>query len=181
MTAALIANRYWSGFRALTLPLKAFAVTSIGTFSLIIGADRASRAYEDHQFDRDLDGRWNDQNLEHQLGLDEQDHQHHPKRLNLSESLSSRDKLLQLLKEKKYEIVLGSWAASMVGSFGLVAAQPMPFTQKLIQARMYAFFSSTPIHPRSFWVFISHHSLPQVCSKFDGGDDPSFSWIGEHG
>lgn len=138
MTAALLANRYWSGFRALTLPLKAFAVTSIGTFSLIIGADRASRAHEDRQFDRDLDGRWNDQNLEHQLGLDDQDHKHHPNRPNLSESLSSRDKLVKLLKDKKYEIVLGSWAASMIGSFGLVAAQPMPFTQKLVQARMYA-------------------------------------------
>ncbi|KNZ51435.1 hypothetical protein VP01_3956g1 [Puccinia sorghi] len=102
------------------------------------GADRASRAHEDRQFDRDLDGRWNDQNLEHQLGLDDQDHKHHPNRPNLSESLSSRDKLVKLLKDKKYEIVLGSWAASMIGSFGLVAAQPMPFTQKLVQARMYA-------------------------------------------
>lgn len=136
--AASVANRYWSGFRNLTLPLKAFAVTSLGTFSLIIGADRASRAYEDSKFDHDLDGRWNDQNLEHHLGLDDQDVDHHRKRLDRLDALSSRDKLIEYLKEKKYEIVLGGWAASMVGSFGLVAAQPMPFTQKLVQARMYA-------------------------------------------
>lgn len=36
-----------------------------------------------------------------------------------------------------------SWAASMIGSFGLVAAQPMPFTQKLVQARMYVLFIYT--------------------------------------
>lgn len=137
VTGALVANRYWSGFRGLTLPLKAFAITSIGTFSLIIGADRASRAYEDNQFDRDLDGCWNDRNLERQLGLDDQDKDQH-KRLTGWDSLSSRDKLIEYLKEKKYNIVLGGWAVSMVGSFGLVAAQPMPFTQKLVQARMYA-------------------------------------------
>ncbi|OAV98190.1 hypothetical protein PTTG_25695 [Puccinia triticina 1-1 BBBD Race 1] len=136
--AASLANRYWSGFRSLTLPLKAFAVTSIGTFSLIIGADRASRAYEDNKFDHDLDGRWDDQNLEHRLGIEDQGDDHHRKRSDRSDSLSSRDQLIEYLKQKKYEIVIGGWAASMVGSFGLVAAQPMPFTQKLVQARMYA-------------------------------------------
>ncbi|KAI7953052.1 hypothetical protein MJO29_008683 [Puccinia striiformis f. sp. tritici] len=144
-TAAFIANRYWSGFRNLTvlshssIPLKAFAITSIGTFSLMIGADRASRAYDDNKFDHDPDGRWNDQNLEHRLGIDgDQDSDHDPLHKQRLDSLSSRDKLLGYFKEKQYEIVLGSWAASMVGSFALVAAQPMPFTQKLVQARMYA-------------------------------------------
>lgn len=138
LTGAWIANRYWSGFRNLTIPLKAFAITSIATFSLIVGADRASRQYEESQFNQTSDARWKDQELEHQLGLDDGLNQDARHRSDRFQSLTRRDKMIEYLKEKQYEIVLGGWAASMIGSFGLVAAQPMPFTQKLVQARMYA-------------------------------------------
>ncbi|KAI8462005.1 hypothetical protein BY996DRAFT_8384577 [Phakopsora pachyrhizi] len=134
LVGASALNRYWAGFRGLTLPLKAFAVTSVCTFSLIIGADRASRDFEDKALSASGIG-WEDDALEHSLGLYDKSHELKRQRYQL---MTGRARLLEHFKEYKYQYVLGSWAASMVGSFGFVATQPLPFTQKLVQARMYA-------------------------------------------
>ncbi|KAG0140075.1 hypothetical protein CROQUDRAFT_665675 [Cronartium quercuum f. sp. fusiforme G11] len=134
MAGALTMNRYWASFRGLTLPLKAFAVTSVATFALIIGADRGSRAYDEKMIENAGIG-WGDESLERKLGLTDKLEEH--KRLR-AERLGTRGKLLDHFKEHQYHYVLGSWAASMIGSFGFIATQPMPFSQKIVQARMYA-------------------------------------------
>ncbi|EGG03729.1 uncharacterized protein MELLADRAFT_89800 [Melampsora larici-populina 98AG31] len=134
MAGAIAMNRYWAGFRGLTLPLKAFAVTSVATFALIVGADRGSRAY-DQQIIEKMGIGWGDESLERKLGLTDRLQE---QKSRSSENMSKKAKWLEHFKDHQYHYVLGSWAASMVGSFGFIATQPMPFTQKLVQARMYA-------------------------------------------
>lgn len=41
-----LARKYSPGIRSLTIPFQAFLVTGVSVFSLIIGADRYSRNYE---------------------------------------------------------------------------------------------------------------------------------------
>lgn len=134
LVGASFLNRYWLGFRGLTLPLKAFAVTSVATFSLIIGADRASRDFEEKALEAAGIG-WQDEELERRLGLNDQEGSMNLKHYR---SLDTRGRLLEHFKENKFQYVFGSWVAFMAGSFGFIATQPMPFTQKLVQARMYA-------------------------------------------
>lgn len=45
-TGLTLARRFSPGFRNLTIPFQAFLVTGVTTFSLIIGADRYSRNFE---------------------------------------------------------------------------------------------------------------------------------------
>lgn len=101
---------------------------------MIIGADRASREFELKALEAAGIG-WQDEVLEQELGLDHPENAWH---LKHNQSLTPRGRIFEHLKENKYQYVLGGWAASMVGSFGFVAAQPLSLTQKLIQARMYA-------------------------------------------
>ncbi|KAK6199619.1 uncharacterized protein RJT21DRAFT_122014 [Scheffersomyces amazonensis] len=54
-------------------------------------------------------------------------------------NLSTSERMLEKLNEKKYETIVAAWAASLYGSWKLVDRDPyMTRAQKLVQARVYA-------------------------------------------
>ncbi|KAI9802515.1 MAG: hypothetical protein M1833_001587 [Piccolia ochrophora] len=109
-------------FRSLTLPLKAFLVTSTGTFAAIVTADRYSRNFEKS---RDEANKYKDTTSE---ALEAR---------RKTESASQRVK--DWFKENRYSIVGGSWVASMGTALALVGRSPyLTRQQKLVQARVYA-------------------------------------------
>jgi hypothetical protein len=102
--------------------MKAFLLTSSGTFAAIINADRASRNFENA---RDPSRQYRD------AASIEQDR------------LRSEEPTLKKLKdwgrENRYPIVTASWVASMGIALGLVSRNKYLTTaQKLVQARVYA-------------------------------------------
>lgn len=103
--------------------MKAFLVTSSGTFTGIIAADHASREYE------------NEQNAAYQW------YENREERLRAEEirGLSFTDRAAAFARREKYKIITATWVASMVGSFALVSRIPgLSGQQKLVQARVYA-------------------------------------------
>jgi Hypoxia induced protein conserved region len=122
LAAAYAANARFHTFRSLTLPMKAFLITSSATFAAIIAADRSSRQFE--------------------INRDPQ-RQYHDRASTELEAVRQRESSLQRLKdwarENRYPIVFGSWLASMGLAFGLVGRNPyLSGQQKLVQARVYA-------------------------------------------
>ncbi|KAL4778045.1 hypothetical protein BJX76DRAFT_344267 [Aspergillus varians] len=119
----MLASRRYATIRNLTLPMKAFLVTSSGTFVGIISADRASRAYEMSQ---NQSRQWYE-NREERLREEE------------FQGMSFSDRALAWARQERYTIVGTTWLASMVGSFALVGRNPyLSGQQKLVQARVYA-------------------------------------------
>ncbi|KAJ5950407.1 uncharacterized protein N7479_008820 [Penicillium vulpinum] len=119
----LLASRRYHTIRNLTVPMKAFLVTSSGTFTGIIAADHASREYE------------NEQNAAYQW------YENREERLRAEEvrGLSFVDRASAFARREKYKIITATWIASMVGSFALVGRIPgLTGQQKLVQARVYA-------------------------------------------
>lgn len=119
----LLAARRFHTIRNLTLPMKAFLVTSTGTFVGIIAADHASRNFEaQHNAER----QWYE-NREERLRAEE------------ARSLSMTERVVAFARREKYKIVTATWIASMVGSFALVSRNPyLSGQQKIVQARVYA-------------------------------------------
>ncbi|EEQ30948.1 Replication factor C, subunit RFC4 [Microsporum canis] len=119
----LIASKRWAGVRNLTLPMKAFLVTSTGTFTGIVAADHGSRSFErsqrqDMEFLEDRENRLRQQELA---------------------EMSIRDRVFEFARREKYKIVGLTWIASMAGSFALVSRSPyLSGPQKIVQARVYA-------------------------------------------
>ncbi|KAL8792236.1 MAG: hypothetical protein Q9195_005192 [Heterodermia aff. obscurata] len=112
----------YPAFRQLTLPLRAFLITSAGTFSAIVSADHYSRAYEKS---RHPDEGFQDESAR--------------ARAEAYSRRSTYEKAMQFGKEQRYKIVGGSWVASMGIALGLVGRNPYLTTaQKLVQARVYA-------------------------------------------
>ncbi|CAI7647953.1 unnamed protein product [Penicillium pancosmium] len=119
----LLAARRFHTIRNLTLPMKAFLVTSTGTFVGIIAADHASRDFEAKH---NAEKQWYE-NREERLRAEE------------SRSLSMTDRAIAFARREKYKIVTATWIASMVGSFALVGRNPyLSGQQKIVQARVYA-------------------------------------------
>lgn len=119
----LLAARRFHTIRSLTLPMKAFLVTSSGTFVGIIAADHASR------------------NFEAQNNAEKQWYENREERLRAEEirGLSFTDRAVAFARREKYKIVGATWIASMVGSFVLVGRNPyLSGQQKIVQARVYA-------------------------------------------
>ncbi|KAL4768568.1 hypothetical protein BDW60DRAFT_118475 [Aspergillus nidulans var. acristatus] len=119
----MAASRRYHTIRNLTIPMKAFLVTSSGTFVGIIGADRSSRAFEAAQ---NQSRQWYESREE---------------RLRAEElrGMSFSDRALAWAREERYTIVFSTWVASMIGSFALVGRNPyLSGPQKLVQARVYA-------------------------------------------
>ncbi|KAK2752452.1 hypothetical protein FQN54_008114 [Arachnomyces sp. PD_36] len=124
-TALLAASRRYHSVRTLTLPLKAFLVSSSGTFTGIIAADHASRSFEiegatadDSRFLGDRATRLRNEELS---------------------KLSFKDRAIAYAREEKYKIIGLTWIASIVGSFAIVGRSPyLTGQQKLVQARVYA-------------------------------------------
>jgi len=106
----------------LTLPMKAFLVTSSGTFSAIISADRASRAYQ----------RATHPEEQYQ---DEAARQ----RQQIESGKSAFERAKDWGRENRYTIVGASWVGSMATAFALVQRNKFLTTpQKIVQARVYA-------------------------------------------
>ncbi|KAL4978370.1 hypothetical protein BDW66DRAFT_18742 [Aspergillus desertorum] len=119
----MAASRRYHTIRNLTIPMKAFLVTSSATFVGIIGADRSSRRFE---ASRNQSRQWYE-NREERLRADE------------LRGMSLSDRALAWAREERYTIVFSTWVASMIGSFAIVGRNPyLSGPQKLVQARVYA-------------------------------------------
>ncbi|KAI0405784.1 hypothetical protein F4802DRAFT_596748 [Xylaria palmicola] len=122
MLGVLGAGRRFPAVRTLTLPFRAFLVTSVGTFGAIVNAERHSNAFHlannPMNFYRD------------QASRD-------------AELLRSRETAAERLRRwgeaNRYSIVFGAWVASMGIAMALVSRNRYLTTaQKLVQARVYA-------------------------------------------
>ncbi|KAI9834446.1 MAG: hypothetical protein M1826_002600 [Phylliscum demangeonii] len=141
--AVALAQRRFPAFQALTLPLKAFLVTSATTFGAIISADRESRKFEKAQNEgaaRVPDARatprsTNDATPAANSYRDVASQE-------MEAARASADGLTRLKtwgRENRYGILAGSWATSMAVALGLVGRSPyLSRAQKLVQARVYA-------------------------------------------
>lgn len=121
----VLAHRRYHFFRNLTLPLKAFLITSSGTFAGIIYADTYSRRYEA---------------------------QSNPLQVEFAQRESERaqaekagktftERAMDFGRKERYKIVAGSWIASMLAAFALVNRNKyLTGPQKIVQARVYAQF-----------------------------------------
>lgn len=118
-----VATRRFQTIRNLTLPMKAFLVTSSGTFVGIIAADHASRKFgEEHNAEK----KWFDEREERLRSAE-------TRGLTLSERVGA------FARREKYKIIGATWVASIVGSFALVNRNPfLSSSQKIVQARVYA-------------------------------------------
>ncbi|QSZ29574.1 hypothetical protein DSL72_004090 [Monilinia vaccinii-corymbosi] len=120
--ALYVANSRFHTINGLTIPMKTFLVTSSGTFTAIICADRASRSYE---WNRDPSRKYKDKST---LLLEQE---------KANETTAQRLKAWG--KENRYSIVTASWLASMGIAFGMVSRNKyLTGAQKLVQARVYA-------------------------------------------
>ncbi|KAL9117847.1 MAG: hypothetical protein Q9187_005610 [Circinaria calcarea] len=116
------ATRRYPAFGSLTLPLKAFLVTSSGTFAAIISADKYSRAFEAAR------------HPEEQY-KDEAERQ----RQAIEASKTRFQKIKDWGRENRYPIVGASWLASMGIALAIVGRSPyLTTSQKIVQARVYA-------------------------------------------
>jgi hypothetical protein len=121
---ALASSRYHF-FRTLTLPLKAFLVTSSGTFAGIIAADHYSRKFEQERNPADR----------------EYAERARERKEAASAGQSFTQRAIEFGRKERYKIVGGSWILSMVAAFSLVNRNPyLTGQQKIVQARVYAQF-----------------------------------------
>lgn len=122
LTGVYAASRRYPAFRGLTLPFRAFLVSSVGTFGAIINAERHSIEY---QRARDPMSTYRDAS---QRALDEH---------RRAEKGSAR--ALEWGREHRYSIVFTSWIAAMGLALAMVGKNKyMSTSQKLVQARVYA-------------------------------------------
>ncbi|GJN87984.1 hypothetical protein Rhopal_000939-T1 [Rhodotorula paludigena] len=125
-------------FTRLTLPLKAFAVTSVGTAAFIISADKSAREFELSKYaigaGTDLERAAHEQQrLEQEAGI--APGQQAPGK---GKPVGTREAIVEWAKENRWTAVGVTWLASMAGSGAYIAATPLTFAQKLVQARMVA-------------------------------------------
>ena len=117
----LLASRRYPAFRGLTLPFRAFVVTSTATFGSIVNADRWSNSF---QKARDPMRTYQDAS------------QRASQTLRENETLKQR--FVEFGREHRYSIVFASWLAGMGVSLAIVGRAPLSTAQKLVQARVYA-------------------------------------------
>lgn len=116
------ASRRYPAFRNLTLPFKAFLVSSTATFAAIIEADRWSMDFERR---RDPSSFYRS---EEQKLLDEARAQ-----------MTADKQLLTMARENRYKIVGASWVAAMAVALSVVGrSRYLSAAQKVVQARVYA-------------------------------------------
>ncbi|KAI0517188.1 mitochondrial hypoxia responsive domain-containing protein [Xylaria bambusicola] len=114
--------RRYPAVRQLTLPFRAFLVTSVGTFGAIVNAERYSNAF--HLANNPMNF-YKDQAQRDAEELRKQE--------------TPWQKFMQFGQQNRYSIVFGAWAASMGLALGLVSRNRFLSTpQKLVQARVYA-------------------------------------------
>ncbi|KAG5929614.1 hypothetical protein E4U42_005319 [Claviceps africana] len=117
----LLASRRYPAFRGLTLPFRAFLVTSTATFGAIVTAERYSNNFQ----------RQNDPMFGYQDATQ--------RAMQIArENESAYQRFMDWGRENRYSIVFSSWIASMAVALALVSRAPMSTSQKLVQARVYA-------------------------------------------
>jgi hypothetical protein len=120
-----LASRRYRFMRELTLPLKAFLVTSSGTFAGIVAADHNSRAFEAAQNPKQV----------------EYEERRAKERQASAAGKTFTQRAMEFGKKERYKIVAGSWVASMFAAFAIVNRNKyLTGPQKLVQARVYAQF-----------------------------------------
>ncbi|KAI0392782.1 hypothetical protein F5Y17DRAFT_339917 [Xylariaceae sp. FL0594] len=122
LVGVVAASRRFPAVRSLTLPFRAFIVSSVGTFGAIVNAERYSNAFQrannPMNFYRDQASR--DADL-----------------ARMQETKWER--LRNTANENRYTIILTSWAAALGGSIALISRNKYITTgQKIVQARVYA-------------------------------------------
>jgi hypothetical protein len=115
------ATRRYPAFRSLTLPLRAFLVSSAGTFGAIVNAERYSVAFQKAQDPMNF-------------------YQDSSKRAAelMRENESTYARFMEWGRQNRYSVVFASWLASMAVAFAAVGRSPASTAQKLVQARVYA-------------------------------------------
>lgn len=121
--AAYFLHRTWQPFQKLTLPLKTMFVTFATISAGVIAADKAGIAFDQENFTDE-----GAKKIRQYKTLEEKEWA----------ELSTKDKALTWTKDNKFGVVAGSWIASMGGIFAYIHNQPMPFSQKLVQTRVWA-------------------------------------------
>lgn len=112
-----LARKYSPGIRSLTIPFQAFLVTGVSVFSLIIGADRYSRNYE-----QTLWTKYQDTVV-----------------TTSQTALSPTQRAMKAFNQYRWHFIGGSWLTGMIGSMVIVNRNKyLSTSQKLVQARMYA-------------------------------------------
>lgn len=120
-----LAQRRYQFFRNLTLPLKAFFITSAGTFAGIVNADHYSRKYESDSNPLDVEYRRRESE---KVAADRA-------------GKTFTEKAMDFGRRERYKIVGASWIASMATAFAIVNRNKyLSGPQKLVQARVYAQF-----------------------------------------
>ncbi|CAH0057036.1 unnamed protein product [Clonostachys solani] len=117
----VFATRRYPAFRMLTLPLRAFLITSAGTFGAIVNADRYSTSFQKAQNPMSF-------------------YQDSSKRAQeiARENETNYQRFMEWGRENRYSIVFASWLTSMAVAFAVVGRAPISTAQKLVQARVYA-------------------------------------------
>ncbi|PHH86004.1 hypothetical protein CDD83_10884 [Cordyceps sp. RAO-2017] len=117
----VLATRRYPAFRGLTVPFRAFLVTSSGTFGAIVNADRYSVKFQRAQHP---ESQYKDASARAQQMIRENE--------------TAYQRFLEWGRDNRYGIVFASWVASMGIALALVSRAPMSTSQKVVQARVYA-------------------------------------------
>jgi hypothetical protein len=123
--AVVLAHKRYHFFRNLTIPLKAFLISSAGTFAGIVNADHYSRAFEaqSNPIEREYRERESERAQAEAAGK------------------SFTERAMDFGRKERYKIVGASWFASMATAFALVNRNKyLTGQQKIVQARVYAQF-----------------------------------------
>lgn len=142
-TSLFLGRRFVPAIRGLTIPFQAFLVSGVTVFSLIIGADRYSRNYEQSLWAK----------YEETLVT------------SSNQALSPTQRAMKTFNKYRWHFIGGSWLTGMVGSMVLVNRNKyLSTSQKLVQARMYAQGITLAI------VLLSASVAAQDVSDDDGED-----------
>ncbi|CAJ2499967.1 Uu.00g028200.m01.CDS01 [Anthostomella pinea] len=116
------ASRRYPAFRQLTVPFRAFIVTSTGTFGAIVNADRFSARF--HKANNPMNFYKDDAQRAAEL---------------VREQETQWQRFRAWGQQNRYSIVFGSWIAAMGIALAMVGRNKyLSTSQKLVQARVYA-------------------------------------------
>ncbi|KAI1378789.1 hypothetical protein F4677DRAFT_379877 [Hypoxylon crocopeplum] len=122
VVGVIAASRRYPAFRSLTVPFRAFLVTSTGTFGAIVNAERFSNAF--HRANNPMNFYVDEAQRAQDL---------------IRAQETSWERFTTWGRQNRYQIVLASWVAAMGVALGIVGRNRyLTTSQKLVQARMYA-------------------------------------------
>ncbi|KAI6083580.1 hypothetical protein F4821DRAFT_191346 [Hypoxylon rubiginosum] len=122
VAGVMFASRRYPAFRSLTVPFRAFLITSSGTFGAIINAERYSNAF--HRANNPMNFYVDEAQKTQDL---------------IRAQETTWERFTAYGRENRYQIVFASWVAAMGIALGIVGRNKYITTsQKLVQARVYA-------------------------------------------